>query len=399
MNLKLDPPSGFSDSYLDIEFVATFEKSPKSIFTLYNDTFDQQLDIIGVASGYILEGNTAIVKNTYQLRGHFNIFNHDKMNERFRSYANVTIRCSIEHFDEDDNSTGTEEESLIFYNESHSLDAEITPFDLIIHDRAIDLRNNKPLKIDVISGLPNPYVLCVRSADGRSQCHFEISAKIGRTTIEIPAAFLIYDLDLSNHRKKKFDMYYVRHQGATFSRLANRKYIKIDNTSLSFIGDICLSPQTRKDPMGRTYSEKFILSDRYLVLCPREYSGFSKKSEFGPGKLMDLTMLVHEGQHMENLSKEIKQFAATDDSSDKIAKTNKLIQRRKQAVRKIRPRISDGQIRMMQGISGVYESMSVRSKKIPPPGPSAKRVTSFTASSPTTGKKGCLPCSRKRNNA
>jgi len=402
MNLKLDPPSGFSDSYLDIEFVATFDKAPKSILTLYNETFKQQLDIIGVTSGYILEGNTAVVIDSHQLRGHFNIFNHDKMNERFRSYASVTIRCKVEHFDEDNNSTEIEEESLIFYNESHSLDAEITPFDLIVHDRTIDFSKNEPLKIDIISGLEKSYVLCIRSADGRSQCNFEVSAQTGRTTIHIPAAFMFYDLEFLTHRKKKFDIYYVRHQGATFSRLANRKYIKIDNTELTFKGaNIGLQPQNRKDPIGRAYSNKFVLSDRYLVLCPREYSGFAAKSEFGSGKLMDLTMLVYEGQHMDNLSKEIKQFSSTDDSADKIAQTNRIIQQRKlTAARKIRPQIPDGQIRLMQGISGIYESIAVRTKtgSTSPFSKSAQSVESFTAS-PKTGKQGCLPCSRKRNNA
>ncbi len=397
MNLKLDPPSGFSDSYLDIEFIAKFNKAPKSIFTLYNDTFDQQLDIIGVGSGYILEGNTAVVKNSHQLRGHFNIFNHDKMNEKFRSYASVSIRCKVEHFNEDNHLTGVEEESLIFYNESHSLDSEIIPFDLIMHNKTINLDDNEPLKIDLISGIPKYYVLCIRSADKKSQCHFEISAKKGRTTINIPASFITHDLELSSHRKKKFDIYYVLYQGATFSRLANRKYIKIDNTDLDFLGDIGIKPQVRKDPAGRTYSNKFILSDRYLVLCPREYSGFSGKSEFGPGKLMDLTMLVYEGQHMENLSKELKQFSSTNDSSDKISKTKKLIAQRKHVTaRKIRPKIPNGQIQLMQGVSGVYEAILSRTKTTTS---LADKITSFTTAPQTSGKQGCLPCSRKINNA
>jgi len=161
MQLKLDPPSGFSDSYLDIEFVVTFDKAPKSIVTIYNDTLDQQLDIIGVTSGYILEENKAVVKDSSELRGHFNIFNHDKMNERFRTYTSITVRCKIEHFDKNNQPTRSEEDKLVFYNESHSLDAEIAPFDLVIHDRTIDLENNKPLKIDIISGLAKPYVLSI----------------------------------------------------------------------------------------------------------------------------------------------------------------------------------------------------------------------------------------------
>ncbi|MHA2279306.1 MAG: hypothetical protein ACXAC5_00235 [Promethearchaeota archaeon] len=397
MYLKLDPSSGFADSYFDIEFVVTFERTAKSVVTLYNDTSQEHLDIVGVSLGYIQEGNQAVIKGENQLRGHFNIFNDDKMNKKFALYSSVNIRCQVNHFNEDDESIGTEEETLIFYNESHSLDAEIIPFDLVVYDRVIDVENNEPLKIDIISGLPKKYELCIQSADFKSSCHIEISALKGRTTIEIPAALLAYDLELHTHGRKEFYIYYVKFQGTNLSRLANRKYYRIENTELTFTykKGLSLKPQSRLDPAGRLFSRKFVVSDRYLVLCPREYSGFARKSEFSPEKLMDLTMLVHEGQHMENLAKEMQQFAA-DDSAKKIEQTQKKVQRTRQ--QRIRPRISTNQIQLMRSVSGAYETVLNRPEKTPTEAPQSRKVAAFSTSGPKE-KKGCLPCTRKRRNA
>lgn len=395
MNFKLDPPSGLADSYFDIEFIATFTKSPKSVITLHNDTSDEHLNIIGVALGYILDGKSAVVKDADQIRGHFNLFNNDKMNRKFNLHGNVKVRCKIEHFDEDDNSTGAEEESLVFYNEGHSLDADVIPFEILIHNKSVDLENNEPLKIDIISELPKSYVISIKSPSDKYRCNFEIAATVGRTSIEIPAAMLSYDLDLKSHRQKKFDIYYVKYQGTTLSRMANSKFYKIENTELTFKYDKStgLQPQSRIDPCGREYPKSFILSDRYLVLCPREYSGFAKKSEYGPEKIMDLTMLVHEGQHMENLAKEMQQFSAGSDDSGKIDKTQKTIQNTKHAnARKIRPRIPSDQIQLMQGVSGAYESIISRKNQRA----DRHKIQTMTAAPSPQPKKPCAPCSRKK---
>jgi hypothetical protein len=375
--------------------LVTFEKAAKSIITLHNDTSEEHLDIVGVSLGHIRNGDQAIVKDENQLRGHFNIFNDDKMNKKFALYGSVNIRCKVDHFNENDEPTTTEEKTLVFYNESHSLDAEVIPFDLIVHDRSINLENDEPLKIDIISGLPKKYELCIRSADSKSSCDIEVSAFKGRTTVVIPAPLLIYDLELKSNARKKFHIYYVKFQGTNLSRLANRKYYRIENTELSFTykKGLHLKPQSRRDPAGRLFSNKFVLSDRYLVLCPREYSGFARKSEFSPEKLMDLTMLVHEGQHMENLAKEIQQFS-TDDSTKKIEQTQQQVQQTRQ--QRIRPRISTNQIQLMRSVSGAYETVLGQPKKTAPKESQSQKVAAFSASAPKT-KQGCLPCARKRN--
>lgn len=404
MDLKLDPPSGFADSYFDIEFLATFTKAPKSVITFHNDTSDEHLDIVGVAMGYILHGNSAVVKDMEHIQGHFNLFNNDKMNKKFNLYGSVKIRCKVEHFDENDKPMGEEEENLIFYNESLSLDAEIIPFDIVIHNNEIELGSNDPLKIDIISGLPKSYTISIKSADDQHQCELEISAIMGRTTIEIPAALLAYDLDLKSHGHKKFYIYYAKYQGTNLSRLANKTLHKIDNTQLSFSKQsIGLQPQARIDPCGRVLSNNFIVSDRYLVLCPREYSGFAPKSEFSPEKFMDLTMLTHEAQHMENLENEIRAISKSDEF-DKINKTQKAIQQARHThPRKIRPKINSDQIQLMRSISGAYESIISRPvknghlKQVKAQQPKNPQAVAFsTASQP---KKPCAPCARKKNNA
>ena len=90
MIFKLDPSSGYTDSYLDIEFFITLDPYLKAEVTLFNDTIKEQLEIIGVSSGYITN-NSIIVKNK-QVNGHINLFSNDKLNKKLKSYNSVNIR-------------------------------------------------------------------------------------------------------------------------------------------------------------------------------------------------------------------------------------------------------------------------------------------------------------------
>lgn len=406
MNFILDPPSGYADSYLDVEFSANVKPHPKTIMRLFNEISNEQLDILGVSIGYILNGNEVVFKNHANITGHINIFNNDKMNKKFTTYRSVPIRCIAEHYDEDGNSVGSEEDTLLFYNEMYSLDAGIIPFDLIIHNASINIDEHEPLVIDIISGKKRKYELCVASPDQSIRCPIEILARAGKTTVEVPAAMLFYDLDLATNFRKSFKFFYVKHQGTTFSRLANRQYLPIQNSEMDFrsSGKLQAMPQDRLDPIRRDLSRQFVLSDRYLVFCPRESSGFAAKSEFNRQKLMDLTMLINEGQNMKAISRQVQQFAS--DETSKIDETQQAIRASRQHAtrRQIRPKIPSAQIQLMRSISKTYDNISstgrvkLRDEKQPSVS-NRKAVRSFSSAPQKEQPKrkgGCAPCSRKR---
>lgn len=395
MNFTLDPSSGFADSYLDVEFSVLIPDYPKAVIHINNETSGDQLQILGTSFGHILNGNNLILKNKTSTTGHINIFNHDKMNKKFLAYRSVTLKCIAEFYDNQNQKVGEEEESVIFYNETHSLDADIIPFDLIIHNRTVNVTENEALSIDVISDIPRKYELCINSLDDKLRCHIEVTARAGKTTVSIPAEFLYYDLSLRDNKNKKFKFSYVKHQGTTISRVANKRYISIQDSEINFqvSGGLTPVPQHRRDPIGRLISKEFVISDRYLVMCPNAYSGFARKSEFGKEKLMDLTMMINEGQHMYALSRQIKQFEATNDAVN-INVTEKALQLTKQANQKQRPRIPTSQVQLMRSVSRVYDAIS---SKIKPLTPQPKTVQSFSANRTVNqGKNGCTPCSRKR---
>ena len=137
MNFNLDPSSGFADSYLDVEFSVIIPEHPKTVIRIHNEISGDQLQILGTSFGYILGGTDLVLKEKTSTIGHINIFNHDKMNKKFLSYRSVTLKCIAEFYNDEDEKVGEEEESVTFYNEMHSLDAEVIPIDLIIQYRTV----------------------------------------------------------------------------------------------------------------------------------------------------------------------------------------------------------------------------------------------------------------------
>lgn len=395
MDFNLDPSSGFANSYLDIEFSVSVPEYPKVAIRIYNETAEDYLNILGTSSGYIANEDTLILKNNTSTTGHINIFNQDKMNKKFLAHRSVTLKCIAEFYDSENQKVGEEEESVIFYNEMNSLDADIIPFDLVIHNRLVEVTKNEALSIEIISDILRKYELCISSLDDRIRCHFEVTARAGKTTIAIPGEFLYYDLGLRENKDKKFKFYYVKYQGTTMSRVANKRYVSIQDSEINFrvLGGLTPVPQHRYDPVGRLIDKKFTISDRYLVMCPGEHSGFTRKGEFGKEKLMDLTMMVSEGQHMRALSKQIRQFGINDDTVN-ISSTEKLLQQAKPKPR--RPQISASQIQLMRSISRTYDAIS---SKIKPPTQRGRQIQSFSANKAVKqGAGGCAPCSRKRKN-
>ena len=98
MKLILDPPSGHSDSYLDVSFKVETDMSDKIEIQFFNITANEPLEILSVTQGYIFEEYTVITKNTNVVEGFINIFNKDKMNEKLKDYIRVEIKCITKMF-------------------------------------------------------------------------------------------------------------------------------------------------------------------------------------------------------------------------------------------------------------------------------------------------------------
>ena len=286
----------------------------------------------------------------------------------------------------------SDDKTITFYNESQSLDADIVPFDIIVRNNIIDLSKKETLVFDLVSRTLRKYEICVKSQDESVSCTIEISSKLNKTTIEVPWELLYHDLNLKVNKNKQFQIYYVSIKGTNLSRLANRQYIPLESCKIKFIIPeyLTLSPQSRNGPVSKS-SNNFIVSDRYFVLCPKEYSGFAKKSEFAKEKLMDLTMLINEGQHMETLSKQIKRFSTDKEVSSKIQNTQKVIQHsRYNKTDVIRPKINNNQIQLLKSVSGIYENIAAKSKP-----KNKQQTTVFSAASFQPKEQKCAPCARK----
>ena len=276
MKLTLDPPSGHSDSYLDVSFKVETDMSDKIEIQFFNITTNEPLEILSVTQGYIFEEYTVITKNTNVVEGFINIFNKDKMNEKLKDYIRVEIKCFIKIYKE--NTVIEEVSTIFFYNESQSLDANIIPFDLIIDNPNLDLENNVPLKMCIISDNDKKYELAIRSSDSRSMCTFDVFAKKGKNDIYLPSEIIWYDLQIVHNYNKKFQIYWAKFEGVNHMRFMNRKYVLIENTDITFNARTMKpKPQTRLGPTGVDLSQDFILSHRYFVHTWKDYSAFGEQ--------------------------------------------------------------------------------------------------------------------------
>lgn len=401
MELFLDPPSGLADSYFDVEFSVSFtEVYDQVVIRLFNEILHEQLDILGISTGYIQNGNEAISKKALEISGHINIFNNDKMNRMFKAYNYIGIRCEAEITH--NGKTFKKSKIVEFYNESKSLDTSIIPINLIVRNPKLNIEDNEALHCEIITTMQKKIELCVRSDDSSSECCIQVSCKNGITDIYIPSEFLHYDLNLKENRRKKYKFYYIKHQGTNFSRLGSRQYMLINNTELEFIipEDITAQPQGRISPTGKLYTKDFVLSDRYLVLCPRQYSGFANKGTLGSRKALDIVMLLHESQHMRSLDQKIQQFAEGDKTKQKIRETSQMLQdERFRQSQPTRPHINPEQARLLVSVAGIYDQVSSSYKESMYKQPQPMAATFSQPTLPKYEKKGgCAPCSRKRLN-
>ncbi len=304
INFKLDPPSGYADSYTDIRFIVNFDKADRSEIRLFNVTSNIELEIIGVNNGYIL-GETVAITDQDHIDGYINIFNRDKMNVGLRNLTSVDIKFEVT---QGDNKT---EGIVTFYNQSKSIDGGIIPFDLVVPDKNVDIENNKPVQFHIVSDTEKLYELCVRTEDGSASCTFEIYARKGTTSFFLPSEVLYFDLDLEKNHGRDFYVYWVKFEGVNYMKFMNRIHILIDDTKLSFNArKMTPKSQARKGPTGIDLSDDFALSFRYFVHTSRQFTSVHEMvSAYGPQQLLNITRFLHESQNLQAVSQSVQTFA------------------------------------------------------------------------------------------
>lgn len=301
MQFKLEPQSGYANSYLDVKFTLQFTTANRVEISLFNDSLKSTLEILGASDGYI-EDNTLILRNSTNVGGYINLFNEDKLNKLLDNFISVTIKCRVVRYNENNEQLSIEEDFVEFYNQGKSLDSNIVPFDIRMVNA--NFSDNTPLHIQITCDKSEKYEICVRSMDKFYFYTFEVVTKQGQTDIYIPYELLWYDLRLfDNISSNRYDLYWVKFEGVNHLKTMNRNYIKIDHTSLVFNSNqILLQPTLRSGPTSKDLPDSFVLSHRYFVHTAKpwsEYGGFI--SGYDSKKLQRLTMLWHESQNIDTV--------------------------------------------------------------------------------------------------
>ena len=295
IEFSLDPPSGHSNSCLDVQFKLVVEGAQKIELEIFNDSSGQQLEILSVSEGYILHETQAIC-HLSRLSGYVNIFNKDKMNDEFEEYTSVIIRCKavIEYKEKIE----TKELSVEFFNESKSLDANIIPFDLMIDNPELDIKNNVPLSMHIVCDSEAKFELAIRSTDAKNECTFEVVAKKGRTDFVLPSEVIFADLNYSTHWHKKYQVYWVKFEGIDYMKFMNRKYIPIPESRITLNSNkITPLPQERQGPLG-DLSEDFILCNKYFVHTWKNYTSLGAQSQLTEVDSIKRRRFLHEIQDL-----------------------------------------------------------------------------------------------------
>jgi hypothetical protein len=376
MKLIIDPPSGTPDSYFDVRFRVSLDQRAKKITaTVFNKTYGQQLDLIGVHSGYIVDENIAIFENTKSIEGFVSLFIGDRKNTQFRGpYIDIDVKLVIE--------TDRVQEttlSAVFYNESSSLDAGIVPVDINLLNKEVQLHQNEPLRFNIMADREKTIELVIRSEQDREST-FLVAAKSGLVYIEIPAAILAHDLQVGGF-PVKCSLFYIQKEGITYSRFLGRRYMPVADSGIVLKGPLLLESQQSIDPLGQPLSHDFVLSDRYFVPTPKEFSAFRVYDDYDIDKISKLSLYLHEAQDMESIQR-IFAFQAKKQESkmEEVAKTiaHETLLRTMQSKHTIDPQ----RIEMFNA----YRDSFNPNTQTP--------LTPVSASSPSPVKKGC-GCGRK----
>lgn len=361
--------------------------SPVAEIKIFNETDKSELDILSVSSGYIKNEKVAVSKNNSSVDGYINLFNKDKTNKHLRGLHGVELRCNVKRTNLDGSTLSDESEVLTFYNQSQSLDGSIVPFDVSIINPTINISEHEPLVMDFTCGSEDRFELAVRSENGMRDCTFEIVTKPGVTRINLPSEILWSDLNLStSNDKRKYNLYWVKFEGVNHMKFMNRKYIKIDDCGLSFVGNMTPQPTDRKGPTEVDLPDYFVLSHRYLVHTHKKWSEYggdyvhNKKSE-------NLSIFLHESQNMDTVTHAISLFENKKDSTQEVK--NAIWKQSKQKQKEIAPHANNIKSSVLHPLKHIYskkivETMSVNQPTITQPAQSPK-------------KSGGCGCSRKKN--
>ena len=312
LNFQINPSSGHAESCLDIQFAVKVDKADVLEINIFNDSAKEQLDILSINKGVIQEEKTIIAKNTNSIDGFINLFNKDKMNTRLADLVKVDLRCVAKMQVGDQIST--EESSTVFYNESQSLDAHIIPFDFVLDNNIIDLKNNVPIGINIVCDNENKFELAIRSDDGQSLCTFDVVVHKGHNTIQLPSEIAWHDLQISKYYMKKFQFYWVKFEGVNHMKFMNRKYVPIPGSTISFNSTAMHpKPQTRLGPTGAELPKDFVLSHRYFVHTWKQYTSLgdiAEAAQIYSEPNVNKIRFIHEVQHLEQ-KKKLSMFAAS----------------------------------------------------------------------------------------
>lgn len=390
MNLSLKPSSGYANSYFDIEFSIYFDTPLTGTITIFNKTTSQNLNILSVSTGTIIGENKINIVNCSTVTGFINLFNDDKMNTGLHPYKSINLEATFESKD-----TSIKSDTL-FYNQSQSIDSKIVPFDLVLENNTLDLSQHVPLVITLVSTVKSKYEICIKHSPlSKQNCTFEVLAKKGVTTVKIPAEILYWDLELWNNKKRNFQFYYVKFEGITFSRVANRVYNLMPNINVTLNVSQSMMPESQKrlTPNNVSLPDDLVLSDRYLVLSPKKYSAFGSKAGYQPDKLLNMSMFLHESQHIKMLENKMTVHAMSNKESsiDQIKQTHKTMknERLQSNVKTIKPKLNNNKISLFTSLDQLKKPANIQK---PIQTESESKVSTFQSSVKTS----CVPCSRKK---
>jgi len=323
IEFKVDPPSGHAESCLDIRFMVKVDKADRMQIEIFNETINTRLELLSVSKGVISEERTAIVKRANFVEGYVNLFNKDKMNSRLTNLVKVDLKCVVQI--ELDGKTTTEEAVLPFYNESQSLDSHIIPFDLILDNHEIDIKNNIPLSMQIVCDAEEKYELAVKSTAGEI-CTFEVVTKKGRNQVILPSEILWHELGIHKNIGGKCQLYWVKFEGIDHMKYVNRKYVPIAESTITF-NDVLMSPrpQQRLGPTGKDLTPDFVLSHRYFVPTFQDFTSLGEianQSRTASETNVNRIRFLHETQSLER--KEVEKIEAMSSSdSERLAERKK----------------------------------------------------------------------------
>src|SRR3990167_3428795 len=223
MIIKLDPSSGYDNSYYDVRFFLTLNKKIDTNFKLsfINRNVSRKLEILAISKGFIDSAGVAHIDSCRTVDGYINLFNDDKMNKELARFHKVEIECIVETKDETINEIAT------FYNESYSTDQEIIPFQIFLENDTIDLSKSQPLRFFVLADAERSFHISLESLDNTLSTDFYILTKNGKISFEIPPEILHYELSLYKMKHLDFQFCYLKRHGVNYNNTINEKKIVV----------------------------------------------------------------------------------------------------------------------------------------------------------------------------